>query len=324
VNITIVGPGAMGTLYASLLGRAGHCVALLDEFPERAARLATHGLRLTGVSGSVTTRPLVTADPTALPPADLVIIAVKAYDTAAAARAVAPSLAPHTAVLTLQNGLGNAEAITAAVSPECVILGTTGHGAHLLDAGEVRHAGAGHTVIGRLNRAHDACLHRVAQVLSAAGLETSTTTRLESVLWQKLVVNAAINPLTALLRVRNGELLATPERQRLLDQVVDEAVAVAAAAGIDLLDPLPGPPAAAEPGAATPPSAVHGHVHHVCRSTAANRSSMLQDVLRGRRTEIDAINGAIVARAGEVDVPVPLNQMLCSLVRVLPTPRADT
>lgn len=300
MNITIVGPGAMGCLFASLLANAGHRVCLLDKSSDRASRIASRGLRLTGASGPLSVRPLATADAASIPAPDLVIIAVKAYDTQAAAASIAPVLAEHTAVVTLQNGMGNAEAIAAAVGAERVIAGTTGHGAHLLDVGEVRHAGSGRTVIGRLARAEDAGLRQVAALLTAAGLETTTAANVEPVLWRKLVVNAAINPLTALMRLPNGDLLSTPERRRLLDRVVDEAVAVVEGAGIVL-----------------PDADMRGRVHTVCRNTATNRSSMLQDVLRGHRTEIDAINGALLEQAAAAGVAAPVNELLVTLVRAL-------
>jgi len=245
---------------------------------------------------------MATADAAAVPSPDLVIVAVKAYDTRAAAAAVAPALAADTAVLTLQNGMGNGEAIAAAVGAHRVMAGSTDHGAHLLDVGEVRHAGAGHTVVGRLAGPEDDRLREMAALLTAAGLETATAAHVEPVLWRKLVVNAAINPLTALLRLPNGDLLGTPERRRLLDLIVDEAVAVVEGAGIVL-----------------PDADMRGLVHTVCRNTAANRSSMLQDVLRARRTEIDAINGALLERAAAAGVAAPLNELLVALVRALPS-----
>lgn len=305
----------MGSLYASLLCEAGFAVSLLDKSPERAGRLATRGLRLTGVTGPLRARPLVTADAAALPPAGLVVIAVKAYDTESAARAITPVLTASTVVLTLQNGLGNAEIIADCVGAERVVLGTTDHGAHLLDVGEVRHAGAGRTTIGWFSGPENDALRQLATLLTNAGLECSTTAELEPLLWRKLVVNAAINPLTALLRVRNGDLLAAPGRLALLGRVVDEALAVAGAAGIDLAgDAAPRPD--------TPQGSAWGsHMHHrvreVCQNTAANRSSMLQDVLKGRQTEIDAINGAILERAVSSGTAAPLNEMLVSLIRSL-------
>jgi 2-dehydropantoate 2-reductase len=201
-----------------------------------------------------------------------------------------------------------------------VAVGVTFEGATLLGPGEVRHAGRGPTLVGacpengltpqpplptadrgRQERGSEADrLAAFADLLCRAGFDARVVTDIEGVLWGKAIVNAAINPLTALWRVPNGELLANADRRALLVGLAKEATAVATARGITL--PYPDPVA---------------RVEEVCRATAANRSSMLQDVERGRPTEIDSINGVIVAEGRRLGVPTPVNETVWRLVRGL-------
>jgi len=300
VKIAIIRPGAMGCLFASLLDEAGHQVWLLDRSPERARELARSGVRIEGIGGRRIVHPRVAARAADIGGVDLVFMWVKAYDTASAAESMADLLAERTQVITLQNGYGNAETIQRFASPSQVITGATSHGATYLGVGQVRHAGAGDTAIGRLGAEADDRVRQVAALLTKAGIETGVSARIEGALWRKLVINAAINPLTAIARLRNGQLLESPETLKLLDAVVEEAKGILSRAKVD----LPGPD-------------VGEQVRAVCRATAANQSSMLQDVERGRRTEIEAINGALVALATDVGLGAPVNELLTNLVSAL-------
>jgi 2-dehydropantoate 2-reductase len=236
-----------------------------------------------------------TSDPAECAGARLAFVLVKSWQTARAARQLAACLAAEGVALTLQNGLGNFEALADTLGPERVALGVTTMGATLLGPGWVRPGGAGPISLG----AHERLAPLVA-LLRQAGFAVETVADPERLLWAKLVINAAINPLTALLRVPNGELLARPQARTLLAATAREAAVVAAALGQDL--PYADPVAAAE---------------DVARRTASNRSSMLQDVLRGAPTEIDAICGAIVGAGEARGVAVPVNRTLWLLVRAL-------
>jgi 2-dehydropantoate 2-reductase len=213
---------------------------------------------------------------------------------------VHPIFAEHTQVISLQNGLGNLEAIAQMVNPEKIIGGVTSHGATLIDTGHIRHAGKGDTIIGRTNKQIDDELQKIANLLSGAGIETKVSSDVESTIWSKLIVNAAINPLTAITRLKNGQLLESDETRRLLDLVAEESEKIVKIAGISLAYPD-----------------IKSKVYDVCEATAQNTSSMLQDILRGRRTEIDAINGAIVEKAKELNINAPVNEMLTCLVKML-------
>jgi 2-dehydropantoate 2-reductase len=200
--------------------------------------------------------------------------------------------------VTLQNGVGNREALAAALGAEHVGQGVTSLGATLLGPGLVRHAGVGPTIFGaEPNRMGMAAL---AGLFSASGLPAELSDNLDALVWGKLVVNAGINALTALLRISNGALAEIAEVRDIVARAVAEAAAVAAARGVRLPydDPLE-------------------HVLSVARATGANRSSMLQDVLRGSPTEIAAINGAVLREGRRLGIATPVNQLLAELVAAL-------
>ncbi|MBM3238603.1 2-dehydropantoate 2-reductase [Candidatus Poribacteria bacterium] len=307
MKIAIIGPGAMGCLFAGLLTESGHEVWLLDKNPQRAKKLSQTGLYIEGIGGCRIVKLMVTSnlyDITAPRQSrdrpDLVFVWVKAYDTVDAIRMAHPILADHTHVISLQNGLGNLEAIAQIVNPEKIIGGITSHGATLIDIGHIRHAGKGDTIIGRMNKQIDDELHQIADLLSEAGIETKVSSDVEGAIWSKLVINAAINPLTAITRLKNGQLLESDETRRLLDLVAEESEKIVQLAGITLAYPD-----------------IKSKVYDVCQATAQNTSSMLQDILRGKRTEIDAINGAIVEKAKDLNIDAPVNEMLTCLVKTL-------
>ncbi|MCC6176464.1 MAG: 2-dehydropantoate 2-reductase [Chloroflexi bacterium] len=299
-RLAVVGPGALGCLFAGSLALAGHDVRLLGRRPEQAAALARDGLTIEH-DGTVRRASVRTdTNPARLGPVDLAIVLVKATDTAAAAEALPALLAPNGAALSLQNGLGNVESLSAVLGPERVLAGVTSQGATLLGVGRIRHAGFGPTTFaeavgGRSDRAE-----RIAALLEAAGFPTTAVEAVAPVVWGKLIANAAINPLGALLDCSNGELVERPSSALLFDRLAGEAGAVAAALGVVL--PFP--------------DSIE-HARAVARVTHRNRNSMLQDVEAGRRTEVEAINGA-VARLGEhAGVPTPLNATMAALIRAL-------
>jgi 2-dehydropantoate 2-reductase len=197
--------------------------------------------------------------------------------------------------LTLQNGLGNREQLAQVLGGERVALGVTTAGATLLGPGRVRPVGEPLVTLSAHSR-----LPELAELLASSGFKIETAPDASALLWGKLVINAAINPLTALLGVSNGELLERPPARQLLQSVAREVAAVAAAQGVLL--PYPDPVAAAEA---------------VAHRTAANCSSMLQDVQRCAPTEIDAICGAIVRAGEQIGVPTPVNRTLLYLVQAL-------
>lgn len=300
MKIVIIGPGAMGCLFAGLLTEGGHAVCLLDKRENRAARISRHGLRIEGPQGTRTIPIGATTRAETLKHADLVAICVKAYDTGSTIPSLLALVSERTLVLTLQNGLGNVEQVAAHVLPRQVFAGVTSHGSTLLGTGHVRHAGAGPTTIGSLRPEHHGRAVELATVLTRAGIEATAAPDMTAVLWSKLIINAAIGPLSALSGLANGQLTAHAEWRTLLHQAAEEGALVAARKSIRLLydDPVRA-------------------VTEVCRSTAENFSSMLQDIRRRRKTEIDAINGAIIREADALGVPAPVHKDLVRRVREL-------
>lgn len=268
-------------------------VTLLGTWPEGLAALQRHGIRLE--AGGLETRHPVraTSDPLDCRGALFALVLVKSWQTTRTARMLAECLAPEGVALTLQNGLGNIEALRSSLGMERAALGVTTCGATLVGPGHVRVGGAGPTYVGRQPR-----LEPYLAVIRQAGFEVEVEEELVSLLWGKLAVNAAINPLTALLQVENGALLKDEHARAVMREAAREAATVAAALGVRFphLDP-------------------EAQAEEVARRTAGNRSSMLQDVLRGAPTEIDAISGAVAGAGERLHVPTPVNRTLWRLVR---------
>jgi len=300
MEILIIGAGAMGGLFGALL--APHAaVCLFTTNAGHARAINQDGLTLTGMEGTarrIKVRALTNPDRYG-GQADLVLICTKARSTGAAAATALRFLAADGLVLTLQNGLGNLEQIAAVVGPARAAAGITAQAATLLAPGQIRHAGCGPTVLGA-GPGQGGTIAAIAALFNQAGIETRVSADVEALLWSKLIVNVGINALTALLRVPNGVLAQVPACDALMAEAVAEAVAVARALRIGLeyeqqLD----------------------RVRQVCVLTAANRASMLQDILKGAPTEIDAINGAVVAKGCEAGVPTPVNLLLTRLIKAL-------
>lgn len=238
MKIAVVGPGAMGCLFAHALARAGHRLILVDHLPERAELLSRQGITVEEADGRAETiRIPASADPKTVGPAELVILAVKAYSTAEAAAQALPLLGENGWFLSLQNGLGNLEAIAEHVPADRILGGTTAQGANEIAPGRIRHAGTGETVIGAWRGGGGA--PAMAELLAGAGFPTSTTDDLAGLLWSKLIVNVGINALTALTDLPNGRLLEFPGTRAVMAAAVAEAAAVAAAAGVRLHYPDP-------------------------------------------------------------------------------------
>ncbi len=298
MKTVIVGPGAIGSLFSAFLARSKEEVWLLDKDKERARKISKKGITVEGVSGNWQVKVGVSADPREIGRADLIIICVKSYDTKEAIIYASSLIDKDTQVLTLQNGLGNIESIGKVVGPKKVIGGLTNQGATLIEPGHIRHAGRGETVIGRLDGRLTPEISRISEIFNRAGLETRISKDIEGILWSKLIINCGINAITAITRLNNGRLVEFETTRRILREAVVEAVKVAKKRKIKLIydDPV-------------------AKAESICRATKANVSSMLQDVLRERRTEIDFINGVIVQQGESLKVPTPVNSILVDLVK---------
>jgi 2-dehydropantoate 2-reductase len=307
MRVLVAGAGALGSVFGGFLRRAGLEVTLLGRAPHLQA-VARHGLSIDGIWGAHQVDGFsVATDVAALNrPFDAILLPVKSYDTEAMAAAVAPLLADDGVAISLQNGLGNVETLEAAVGPERSLGARVIFGAVVPAPGAVRvTVFADPTAIGALvpgrHPARDAAAARWAKIIDAAGVPAVVTDRLAAMLWAKVFYNAALNPLGALLNLHYGALPEHTESRALMDEIIGEAFAVARAEGVAL--PW------ADAGAYR--DEFYGRL---VPATYDHRSSMLQDLERGRRTEIDAINGAVWRRGAARGISTPVNQTLTRLV----------
>lgn len=280
-DVLVVGPGAVGILFSVRLHKSGRGVALLDYRPDRAHRLNRQGICLRREEEEIRCRvPVYVAGEGALTNEyAVVLLCVKSYSTEYAAENVSPYVGERTLVVTLQNGLDNVERLAGRFGEYRVLAGTTSEGATLLAEGVVRHAGRGKTVVGALSPERNPDAETFVEWLREAGFEASRVSDWRSALWTKAVLNAAINPVTAVLGVRNGVLAELEPLRRLVATLTQEAEEVARRCGVIIPDNL------AEEALL------------LCHKTAQNRSSMLQDVERGGETELESINGVLLKEA---------------------------
>lgn len=293
--ILILGSGAMALLFGAYLGAAGYPVTLLGTWREGIEAVRARGIRLRSKDVFHEIPAQAVTEPEAVGEIRLALVLVKSWQTERAAQALSACLHPDGLAVTLQNGLGNRETLEKVLGKERVVQGATTYGATLLGAGEVRLGGVGKIFLPRDRR-----LAPLMQAFQAAGLEMEESDALEGIIWGKLVINSAINPLTALLNVPNGELLRRPTARALMGAIAEETASVARAKGIEL-----------------PFRDVRATVEDVARRTGENLSSMLQDVRRGAPTEIDAICGAIYRQACALGLDASLNWCMWQVVQAL-------
>lgn len=300
LKIGIIGAGAMGSLYGGILAEAGHEVYFIDVYEAHVDAVNANGLIINKNGEERAVKGIrATTKAEEVGPVELAIVFVKSTITDIAVQSNKAVFDENTIVLTLQNGLGNIEKIETVVDASQIIAGTSANGANMAGPGKVNHAGFGGTTIGELSGEITDRIREIERVLSAKELgPVKISENVIGLIWDKLLVNVGINPLTALTHMRNGELLDYPETTMLMDTVVNEAIVVAKAKGITLgfADPL-------------------GHVKDVTIATSGNISSMLSDILNHRKTEIDNINGAIVREGKVLGIPTPANEMVTNLMK---------
>lgn len=307
LRVAVIGSGAMGSLYGGRLAASGVEVTLVDIWTEHIETIREQGLRITSSDDEETIDVAATTNPESIESVELVLLFVKSTATETAmADAAETGLLNDADVLTLQNGLGNPETIAEFVPEKRVIAGVTSHGATMDGPGQIFHAGAGPTSIGRYFAENDDHVKRIARTLQDAGFETIVTDAVRDAIWEKVLVNIGINAPTALARVKNGTLATTAPGRRIVETAVMEAARVAHSEGHDIRQDIV------------------DHVLAVAETTGGNRSSMRQDVEAGRKTEIEKLHGAVVARADRVDINAPVNRTLADLVRLAETDTEET
>jgi 2-dehydropantoate 2-reductase len=296
-DIVILGSGAMGTLFAARLSTQNN-VTLVGSWSQQLGSIDESSLTLSDTSGKQATyRFPVQEYNQAKGTYQLALILVKGWQTKRAVNMARKLLAPDGVVLTLQNGLGHFETLVEIVGEYHAAMGVTSEGAMIVKPGFTQHTGIGVTSLGATPITEER-LRKVTSLFREAGFATQLVEDLDALVWGKLVVNSGINPLTALLQVRNGFLVENAVARNIMCLAAEETAAVAESQGIQL-----------------PYSSASDQVVDVATSTASNRSSMAQDIARSAPTEIDSITGAIVQIATKQRIPVPVNEALLLLVK---------
>jgi 2-dehydropantoate 2-reductase len=296
MRIAVIGAGAMGSVFGARLQSPGVEVVLFDINEAHIQAVRTRGLTVGDADGERLVTIAATARVAEVADADLALVLVDSNATADVAPLLADVLTKDGVALTLQNGIGNVEALTAVLGVKRVIAGSTYNSAAFIAHGHVRHTNVGPTVIGMPDGPPTDRVRALAAQLSAAGFPTVVSDNAMGHLWSKFVLNCAINPVAALTGLRAGEIVRHPPTTRLLERLLDEVLAVAAAKGIRL-----------------PDADLRSHVlDHAFERY--NRPSMLQHVESGRRTEIEALNGALVREANRFGISVPYNEAIWAAV----------
>lgn len=298
MKIAVIGAGAMGSLYGGYLSKVSKDVYLVDIWQEHINAINEDGLNIQEKDKEIVVYPKAVSAAEEVGYVDLAIVFVKSIMTDKALEKNLALLGPNTLVLSLQNGYGNIENISKYVKVDNIIAGTTAHGATMLKAAHIKHAGVGETHIGWVLNKEDGRIESVARILRDAGFNTIISDKVMELIWSKLIINVGINALTAILKIENGQLLKLEETRKLMAMAVEEAVKVAKASGI-IFDE----------------GSMVKKVMDVADKTYENKSSMLQDILNKRKTEIDTINGAIVKEGKKYSIETPVNLVLTNIIK---------
>jgi len=300
MKILVIGAGAMGCLFGGMLQEAGHEVQLADIWQEHVDAINANGL-IIELDGRHRTVRIPACQPSmASPGAHLLVVFTKAFHTQEALSGVGHALNPDSYILTLQNGVGHVDIISRFVDAKRIIHGITTYPCDLVGPGKISMKKEGYIKMMSVDGRQHSFLDELDNVFRGAGLESSITPGVQVAIWEKLAFNCVMNSLCAILRLTVGQLGDSPDGRRLVNAIVDEAVAVAYAKGISVDRPRI---------ALTLAMAFEKHRDH--------KPSMLQDVLKQRRTEIDFINGAVVREGAILGIDTRVNDTLCKLVKTL-------
>ncbi len=299
MKISIIGAGAMGSLFGGKLSLNGIDVVLYDINKAHVDRINSNGLSIEESSTGETLKayPLASSNPQDVQGSDLMIVFVKSTATDSVARQFVKYAKEKTIVLTLQNGLGNEDILRKHFGENRTAAGVTSQGATFLEPGKIRHAGSGPTHICMSDK-NNGKLTDIVNAFTESGFEIDIAENIADLVWSKLIINVGINAVTALSGLENGKILEYPELKSLMADLVGEAVKVAQEKGVKLSYPDP-----------------VQIVYDVSEKTALNRSSMLQDIDRGSMTEIDFINNAIVREGAKLGIDTPYNSLITKLVK---------
>jgi 2-dehydropantoate 2-reductase len=299
MKIAIIGTGAMGSVYAGILGDSGNEVWAVDVWAEHVEAMRTRGLTVEGASGSRTVRIHATSDPAEVGVCDLVVIATKAMDVEGAAVSAKPLLGPNTVVLPIQNGLGSADRIATILGQERVAIGVVGgFGASIVGPGHVHHNGWELVRLGERHGPPTERIRRIAKTWADAGFRVQVYEDVDQLVWEKLICNVCFSGTCTILERTIGDVLKDPAAWQVASGCAQEAYVVARARGITLAfdDPV-------------------AYARAFGEKIPDARPSMLLDLIAGRPCEIDVINGAIPPAARELGLEAPVNETVTALVK---------
>ncbi len=303
-EVVIVGAGAMGGLFGGLMAEQGLPVTLVDTWVEHVNAINAHGLRMVGVGGDRPIKVRATADPSPIASADIVLFQCKAFATEAAAASVRHLFGRGAVAVSFQNGLGNEEVIGSVLGIANVMGGLTAQAGLVEAPGMVRNFGDLPTHVGELKGGLTARAQAVADAFTRHGLPTTASAEIKREKWKKLLGNVALGAISAVTDFRSFEIMAVPELQDIVFRAVDEAAAVAKAEGIPL-------------DVSEARSVLMKLVDTTGGGTGTSKSSMREDIIRRRRTEIDTIHGAVARLGREHGVPTPTIDTMVALVKGL-------
>jgi 2-dehydropantoate 2-reductase len=293
----IVGAGNMGCVYGGNLARIGQQVAFLDIWREHVERIADSGLHMAGLSGDFTVPAQAFIDPREAPKADAVLIAVNAYSTEEAARSARIMLKPDGFCLTVQNGIGNIEILNRVLGDGRVMAGLSFQSGDIACPGFVRHTNNGPTYLGELDRSRSQRLLQVSDLFDRAGLNPVLVDDIISTIWSKFVHNCGINALCAITGLRPGDIQEVPDLDEFQTRILEETLILVAAKGVKLTE--------------------EDHIVKIKEYCAHkfHRVSMAQHLDRGRKTEIDALNGFVARESKALGLYAPCNDALTRLIK---------
>ncbi len=296
MNIVVLGAGAIGSLFGALLSKKNNVILIGRTSHVNAIR--KNGLSIDGKTQLNVNVSAVDSVDTVPFSVDLLIVTVKSYDAKLAIDQAKQIIHDKTVVLSLQNGLDNIKAIEHVVERRQIIAGVTTHGAFFSKPGCIKHTGVGKTVLGELDGESSERIKNIKNIFNLAEIGTVVSKNIVKEIWIKAVINSCINPLTAFFGCRNGYLLENPILEKNVENVCEESTSVANAYGVKLSY-----------------QDMVNKTKEVIRETSENYSSMLQSVRKGKKTEIDSINGALVNIGRTYSIDVPLNEILVFLIK---------
>jgi 2-dehydropantoate 2-reductase len=293
LQVAVMGAGAVGCYFGGMLARAGHDVTLIGR-PQHVEAIMRDGLHMDATTFDEHVRVKASTDPAAVEGAQLVLFSVKSGDTERAGHQIKPYVGKDTVVLCLQNGCDNDQRLRAVLDEPEVAAAVVFLGSEMRAPGVVKHHGSGELVIDPVRTIPD-----LARILDAAAIPTRVSDNVRGALWMKLIINCAYNAISALGRKPYGEIVPSPGVRDVMRDVIDECLAVATVEGISV------------------PGDVDAAVRRIVETIPQQYSSTAQDILRGKPTEIDYLNGHIVRRGKALGISTPANQVLWAMVKLI-------